>query len=235
MEAKNYLAEDLYTDQNLALVWHGNSHSPADVLTEADKQHLQNLRGIEVTFPENFDGNNCDQFLKNFILRTQKPTYIFYLSHFAPKTKRRSYLKIFNPKHREAPLQPSDYVQIEIDYPNNYSLLACVIQVKSENIDYCLEHFSTYHGHYLVSDNTSIFTENFIRNTVEKTVIPKFDKEFWHSKYLLFVLEYCREGTFLFHSVVDGGDRIYWNVYLHKADVPQIMPLIEETVRAFEF
>jgi hypothetical protein len=188
-----------------------------------------------LTFPEDFDGGDYDLFLKNFVLGSTQTAYIFHFLDFAPKTKRRSYRKIFFPYAKNPDLQPTDYIQTEIDFPNNYSLFACVIKINEQNIDYCLSHYRGMSSLKVISDNPFIFTEEFLHHTVKKAVHqPKKYNGLWTMDYLQFVLEYCQKGTFTFHTLVDGGDQIYWKVVVSQEDMPHILPLIEKTAREFE-
>jgi hypothetical protein len=212
------------------LAWRGHESGPADVLSEAEKEYLMQIKGLFLPFPAY--SYEDERFINRFITDIQNPSYVFYLGHYGTKSKLRSYQKIFTPSFKNPFLQFSDLIQVEVDYAPNQSLFACVIRLNEQNRDYCLKEFTDYHCAYLISNNLSVFSEEFVRNTVKKAAKYYPKKDYWAINYPAFVLEYCQEGTFMFRSMA-GNDQIFWNVFLHQNDLPRILPIVRKTVKEF--
>jgi hypothetical protein len=175
--------------------------------------------GMQFYFPETWTYEQNLELKKQWILDFGTPFYLFsFTGEPQSKTPLRSYKKMLGKKYPI--LQPSDFIEIEIDFNENKSLFACLIRLNENNIDFCLKTFPHPSNSLIFCSQHTVFQKNTILNLVMNGL---YQDKHWTINHEKMIAQLCEEGTFIFQSLADGGDRIFWHIFAHQRDKDLIL------------
>lgn len=209
--------------------WTDEDCFPISLANDSEKNRLKDINVIEIIFPggqgnrgkvdETF--NIFDYFVTKYILSSTLPIYIFKAEHKKMQKNRiRSYRGVL-PKS----LNQSDYLQVEFELPNNYSIISGIASLTEDNIRSLSGLILDSTNCFIISTQENIFSTEFIVNMCEKHM--KFNG-ITVINYLSLCLQYCINQNSLCRVGGDGGDQ---EVTLQIFSAKQQKERILETIR----
>lgn len=199
---------DIINEHEDINAWTDEDCFPIGLINDEDKGKLREINVIETSF-KGTQGNRSASdklfnqfrlFLHKYVLTTDVPAYVFKAEHKEmQKSKIRSYKGIL-PKS----LSKSDYVQVEFDLPNNYSVITAIIRITPENIQILSALIFDSTNSFVISSEEDVFSKEFLFDIFEKHMRSKGTTAI---NYLSLCLQYCNNKGSVSRIGGDGGDQ----------------------------
>jgi len=223
---------DIINEHEDINAWTEEDCFPVGQIKDEEKGKLREFNVIETSFPGT-QGNRSDNdklfsrfslFLHKYVLSTDEPTYVFKAEHKEmQKSKIRSYKGIL-PKN----LSESDYVQVEFDLPNNYSVITAILRITPENIHVLSGLIFDSTNSFIISSERNVLSKKFLSNIFEKHMRRKGTTVI---NYLSLCLQYCNNIGSVCRIGGDGGDQeIALQVFSTKQQKERIVNRIKQII-----
>ena len=171
-------------------------------------------QGITADSDAVFNKFKC--FVKEIIFKSCTHNYLFKVEHkIKPKSRLRSYKGIF-----PSGLNANEYLNVEIDHHNNYSLIAGLVKLSDANFESLFDFFYDSSTCFIISSMKEILDRKFTIDTCNKFV---GDKDGTYINYLDLCMEKIVADELIYRVGGDGGDEeVSLQIFCSKENISKI-------------